>query len=122
MVLNPDKCHYIVIGDDGPSQKIILNNNEIATSNGEKLLGILLDSKLNFDSHITSPCKKADQKLSGLAKINHNVTPGQKILLLNSVVKSEFSYCLLIWMFTSRYLNNALNSIHERALRLIYND
>ena len=25
-------------------------------------------------------------------------------------------------MFTPRYLNNALNSIHERALRLIYND
>ena len=25
-------------------------------------------------------------------------------------------------MFTSRYLNNALNNIHERALRLIYND
>ena len=24
-------------------------------------------------------------------------------------------------MFTSRYLNNALNSIHERALRMIYN-
>ena len=25
-------------------------------------------------------------------------------------------------MFTSRYLNNALNNIHERALRVIYND
>ena len=25
-------------------------------------------------------------------------------------------------MLTSRYLNNALSSIHERALRLIYND
>ena len=25
-------------------------------------------------------------------------------------------------MFTSRYLNNALNNIHERAPRLIYND
>ena len=25
-------------------------------------------------------------------------------------------------MFTFRYSNNALNSIHERALRLIYND
>ena len=24
-------------------------------------------------------------------------------------------------MFTSRYLNNALNNIHERALRFIYN-
>ena len=28
----------------------------------------------------------------------------------------------MIWMFASRYPNNALNNIHERALRLIYND
>ena len=54
MVLNAGKRHHIVIGDDDPSHKIILNNNEIASSNEEKLLGILLDSKLNFDSHITS--------------------------------------------------------------------
>ena len=118
MVLNPGKCHYIVVGDDSPSHKIILNNNEIACSNEERLLGILLDSKLNFESHIISLCKKAGQKLSALAIINHYLTPHQKLLLLNSVIKSQFSYCPLIWMFTSRYLNNALNSIHERAVRL----
>ena len=56
MVLNPGKCHYIVIGDDDPSHKTILNNNEIASSNEENLLDILLDNKLNFDSHITSLC------------------------------------------------------------------
>ena len=28
----------------------------------------------------------------------------------------------LIWMSTSQYLKNSLNSIHERALCLIYND
>ena len=63
MVLNPGKCHYIVIGDDDPSHKIIVNNNEIASSNEEKLLGIFVGSKLNFDSHITSLCKKAGQNL-----------------------------------------------------------
>ena len=62
MILNPGKCHYIAIGDDDPKQKIILNNNEIASSNEQKLLGILSDSKLNFDAHITSLCKKAGQK------------------------------------------------------------
>ena len=122
MALNPGKCHYIVISDDDPSHKIILNNNEIANSIEEKLLGILLESKLNFDSHITYLCKKASQKLSALAGINHCLSPDEKLLLLNSVVKSQFSYCPLIWMFASRFLNNALNSIHERALRLIYND
>ena len=37
MVLNSGKCHYIVIGDNGPSHKIISNNNEIASSYEEKL-------------------------------------------------------------------------------------
>ena len=45
-----------------------------------------------------------------------------KRLLLNSVIKSHFSYCPLIWMFCSRSLNNLINRIHERALRLILND
>ena len=111
-----------MIGDDDPTHKIILNNNEISSSNEEKLSGILLDSKLNFDFHITSLCKKAGQKLSALARTNHYLAQDQKLLLLNTVVKSNFSHCPLTWMFTSRYLNNALNSIHERALRLIYND
>ena len=114
-------CYILIVVDD-PSHKIIFNNNEIASSNEEKILDILLDSKLNFESHIISLCKKAGQKPSANARINHYLTLDQKLLLLNSVVKPQFSYCPLIWMFTSQYLNNALNSIHKRALRLIYND
>ena len=102
IVLNPGKCHYIVIGGDDPTHKIILNNNEIANSNEKKLLGSLLDGELNFDSHIKSLCKKVGQKVSACARINHHITSDQKLLLLNSVVQFPFSYCPLIWMFTSR--------------------
>ena len=122
MVLDPAKCHHIVIGNNDPLHKIILYNNEISSSNEEKLLGILLGSKLNFDSHITSLCKKVGKKRSALARINHNFTPDQKVLLLNSVGKSQFSNCPLIRIFTSQYLNNAFNSIHKLALHLIYID
>ena len=31
-----------------------------------------------------------------------------------------FGYCPLIWMFHSRTLNNRINMLHERALRLVY--
>ena len=44
-----------------PTKKI-LNNNEIASSSGENLLGIFIGWKLNFNSNITSLCKKVDQK------------------------------------------------------------
>ena len=53
-----------MIGDNDPSHKIILNNHEITSSKKEKLLGILLDRKFNFDTHITSLCKKADYSCS----------------------------------------------------------
>ena len=51
----------IVIGDIDPSDKIISNENETANCNKEKLLGFLLDNKLNFDSHIAFLCKETGQ-------------------------------------------------------------
>ena len=37
-------------------------------------------------------------------------------------VTSQFGYFLLIWMFHGRRLNNKINSIPERALRITYQD
>ena len=35
---------------------------------------------------------------------------------------SQFQYCQLAWMFHSRHLNDKINKIHERALRIAYKD
>ena len=120
MTLNPGKCHYMVIGSRDLSHEIMLNDSKITSSNEKKLLGIFLDSKLNFESYIGSLCRNAGQKINALARLKNYLTSDQRNGLLNSVIKSQFSYCPLIWMFTLRYLNDALNNIHEQALRLIY--
>ena len=41
----------MVIDKEDSSNKIMLNNNEITIAEEEKLLGILLSSKLNFEDH-----------------------------------------------------------------------
>ena len=41
---------------------------------------------------------------------------------MNTFIKSQFNYCPLIWMFHSRTINHKINKLHERALRLVYND
>ena len=107
MALNLGKCNYMVIGSRDLSHEIRLNNNKITSSNEEKLLGIFLDSKLNFESHIGSLCRRAGQKISALARLKNYLSSDQRNLLLNSVIKSLLTYCPLIWMLTSRYLNNA---------------
>ena len=42
--------------------------------------------------------------------------------LLNTFFISQFNYCPLIWMCHSRAKNNKINRLHERCLRIIYND
>ena len=70
MTLNPGKCHYMIIDSGDLSQQIMLNNGKITSSNEEKLLGIFLECKLKFESHIASLCKKAGQKINALARLN----------------------------------------------------
>ena len=41
---------------------------------------------------------------------------------MKSFILSQFGYCPLVWMFHSRKLNNRINCIHERALRIVYKD
>ena len=38
------------------------------------------------------------------------------------MIKSQFNYCLLIWMFCSGKSNNMVNKVQERAPRLTYKD
>ena len=42
--------------------------------------------------------------------------------LMNAFITSQFNYCPLVWMCHSRALNTRINKIHERALRIVYND
>ena len=39
---------------------------------------------------------------------------------MKTFMESKFNYCPLTWMFPSRQLNNKINKLHERALRLVY--
>ena len=39
--------------------------------------------------------------------------------LMKAFITSQFNYCPLIWMFHNSQLNNRINKIQERALRLV---
>ena len=51
-----------------------------------------------------------------------NINDSEKKMIFNALIKSQFSYFPLVWMFCSRQTNNMINKIHERALRIVLND
>ena len=97
-------------------------DEKIWESQSEKLLGMIVDKKLSFDSHLRTLCKKVNQKVSALARIVHFLPFPKRHLIMKTFIESQFSYCPLVWMFCSRTMNTKINRIHERALRLVYQD
>ena len=95
---------------------------DIKNSNTEKLLGIKLDNKLTFDPHVSDICSKVSQKLHALSRIGHLMLFERRKDIMNAFILSQFGYCPLVWMFHSRKLNNRINTLHLRALRIVYQD
>ena len=72
--------------------------------------------------NISNICKKANVKLHALARIAHLMKTDKLRLLVKAFIESQFAYCPLVWMYHSRTLNNKINKLHKRALRLVYKD
>ena len=121
MKLNQSKCHFLTSGST-EHLWIKVGNEVIWESLSEKLLGMTVDKNLNFNLHLNTLCKKVNQKVSALARIVRILPFQKRRLILKTFIESQFSYCPLVWMFCSRKMNNKINHIHERALRLVYQD
>ena len=100
----------------------IHNDKKFKNSKEETILGVIIDNKLTFDSHINRMYKKADQNLSALSRISAFNNLNKMQILFQSMIKSQFSYCPLIWMFCSRKSNDLINEIHKRSLWIVTHD
>ena len=120
MKANPDKCHFLLNGKGTYKAKI--GSHTIESSKQQKLLGVIIDNKLTFEKHLDNLCTRASQKLNALCRVSSYMSTEQKRIIMKAFVNSQFGYCPLVWMNHSRKLNHRINKIHERALRVVYND
>ena len=60
--------------------------------------------------------------MNALTRVAQYMNLAQLRSIMKAFICSQFGYCLLIWMFHNRKMNNHINSLHEHALRVIYKD
>ena len=120
MKLNTDKFYLLSNSQEPNTLKI--GDLHINNSLSEKLLRITFDCKLKFNKHIENISQKASQKLNTLAILAPYMGTTKKGILMNAFFKSQFNYCLLVRMCCNSSLNTKINRLHERCLRIAYND
>ena len=117
---NLDKCHLLV--NTTGNIRINVSNETISNSSNQKLLRIRFNSNFRFADHVASLCKKVSQKLNALTRVGQYINFAQRRSIMKAFICSQFGYCPLVWMFHSTKINNRINSLHERALRVVYRD
>ena len=122
MKLNETKCHFLISGHKFEHTFANIGNVKIWEEQCVNLLGINIDSRLSFKIHVETIIKKAGRKLTALIRLLNILTLNQRKILMKAFIDSQFNYCSLVWMFHSRAINNKINKLHERALRITYKD
>ena len=56
--------------------------------------------------------------MNALARLTPDMELGKRLIVMNVF----FNYCSVIWMCHGRALNNKINRLDERCLRILYND
>ena len=124
MKSNSNKCHLIVSENANKthsSTSFIYHGSEfLECEDTVKLLGVKLDSNLTLTGHVSTLLKKGNKKLHVLIRISKYLNEHKLKLIVKTFIESQFNYCTLLWMFCSRTLNNKMNKLHERALRVVH--
>ena len=123
MVANPEKFQSIILSrNGGVCTPISVENNDLCPTNEIKVLGVTLDDRLNFKSHVDDICNRASRQINSFKRFSKYLKIDRRLSVYKSFIQSNFSYSPVAWLFCGRKNSNKLEKLQERALRIVFND
>ena len=122
---NPSKFQSTLLKNKNVNAEdfnIIVDNDTIDLTASMNVLGINIDDKLNFNSHVSNMCNKAGRQLNVLQRLKGSLDYASRLSIYKSFIMSNFNYCPVVWMFTSKSSLSKLEDIQRRALRFVLDD
>ena len=109
------------IDSDEQTEALQIEDQIIANTSQIKLLGVEIDDKFNFTSHISNICIKASQKVGVLLRLRNLIPCKAKLIIYKSSILPHLTYCHLVWRNCRSSDSRKIERIQERALRAVFN-
>jgi hypothetical protein len=121
--LNVKKTKAMIIGRNTitPMDILKINNEAIEFVEEIKYLGIIIDKKLDFNSHLDYVCKKINKKYHMLRRLKMKLTTESMIILYNSLIGPHIDYCSTILFLLNDTQLKKIQKIQNKIMRLILN-
>eukprot|EP00745_Piridium_sociabile_P043063 TRINITY_DN87471_c0_g3_i3.p1 TRINITY_DN87471_c0_g3~~TRINITY_DN87471_c0_g3_i3.p1 ORF type:complete len:950 (+),score=231.72 TRINITY_DN87471_c0_g3_i3:692-3541(+) len=128
MRFHPEKCSVMRMGNPKTDMKYHMKGHdaqgkqtvvELAESEVEKDLGVLIDKGLTFKNHINQASAKANRVLGVIRRSFDFLTPAVFIQLYKSLVRPILEYGHTAWQPRHKTLCSELEDVQRRATKLI---
>ena len=117
LALNPDKSEAIWLSTHQrsrtlqPCPSINVAGADVPISTKIKTLGIFLDNRLTFDTHVASICASCFFHIRAFRHIRPNLTQDMAKSVAVSLISSRLDYCNSVWLLTYYKLQRVQNVI-----------
>ena len=121
MIINFAKTKIMSLGFDYPSNDYVYEGNPIEIVRSLNILGIVVDSNLDFKKHLQNISNKISPILGILNKNKKSIKIDMRIKIYKSLLLPKILYGILAW-YTNKQINKKnIGMIHKRCLRTINN-
>ena len=121
MEFHPDKCTVLTVSKK--KNPIIfdytLHNHTLAHEESTKYLGCTITSDLNWGTHISNICKKANQTLGFLHRNLHISSRSIKERACKSLVRPQLEYSSTVWDPYQQGHIDMIEKVQRRAARYV---
>ena len=125
LLINPDKTKLLLLGTPQMLARVpegfgvTLLGKEILPSRSAKDLGVIVDSRLSFDEHVTDVVSKCTGSLCQINRVKHLFDRSTLITIINSLVFSKIFYCSSMWSSTTKKNIARLQKVQNFAARIV---
>ena len=119
--LNIEKTSYIHFGKHtkGKQSELYIDKCQVIETNVYKFLGVLVDSHLNWKSHISHVEKKISRGIGILCRLKKVFTNEALLMIYYTTIFPHLDYCCEVWGSTCSTYLTRLTTLQKRAVRII---
>ena len=103
------------------SPTITIHDSQVSQVTTAKSLGVIIDNKLDWSSHIDKLTKKVASGIGAMKRIRHLVPQATLHLIYQALIQPHFDYCNIVWGNCGITLQNKIQKLHNRAARVLTN-
>ena len=121
--INPAKTDFMLVHSQQRRSmgtfSIDFGSSTIQPSQSVKVLGVIVDKNMTWESHVSTVIKRCYACICGLSKFSRRLTENVKKSLIEALVFPHLLYCLTVWGSCSSAQKYRIQKVINRCAQIV---